>query len=184
MESPNQVPTSVRERLDLVYRNLFKIKDTEELRSRLAAALVYVSARLSGVESLTLRDVVLQVPAYPASPEPIVLYSAFKARLDRSGTFQAVTGAYEKDVETGAAYLRIETVGYHDPKFRFAYIFNYADGPKELVGEAIGNRFYYKPTENGRHLFVVFVTDSSIRSNEEQMCFIANVWHGPGPTWI
>ncbi len=184
VESPNQVPTSVRERLDLVYRNLYKIKDTEELRSRLAAALDYVSARLSGVESLTLRDVVLQVPAYPASPEPIVLHSAFKARLDRSGTFQAVTGAYEKDVETRAAYLRVETAGYHDPKFRFAYILNYADGPKELEGEAIGNRFYYKPTENGRHLFVVFVTDSSIRSNEEQMCFIANVWHGPGPTWI
>ena len=153
------------------------------MRSRLAKVLDYVSTRLSGVESLTLRDVVLQVPAYPAGPEPIELHSAFKARLDMSGTFRAVTGAYGKDPETRSAYLQIETIGYRDPKFRFAYILNYMDGPKELQGEAIGNRFYYKPTENGRHLFVVFVTDSSISNDEEQMCFIANVWHGPGPTW-
>ena len=94
-----------------------------------------------------------------------------------------MTGGYVKDHETRMTYLQVETAGYRDPKFRFAYILNYVDGPKELEGEAIGNRFYYKPTESGRHLFVVFVTDSSIPSNEEQMCFIANVWHGPGPKW-
>ncbi|MEE9131738.1 MAG: DCC1-like thiol-disulfide oxidoreductase family protein [Phycisphaerales bacterium] len=183
VESPNQIPASMQERLDRVYRNLYKIKDVEELRSRLAKVLDYVSTKLSGVERLTLRDVVLQVPAYPADPEPIVLHSAFKARLDRSGAFRAVTGVYEKDRETRTAYLRIETAGYRDPKFRFAYILNNVEGPKELEGEAIGDRFYYKSIENGRHLFVVFVTDSSITSNEEHMCFIANVWHGPGPKW-
>jgi hypothetical protein len=148
----------------VTYSYLQYLSEPDEVRKGM---LAMKSSLGDGIKRITLKNVIFQIPAYPDHPKPIPIYEGLVGSLGERQEFMCITAVSEWDVDAQQHYLKLRSMGYRNPHFRFGYMVDYTDlPPKPLQVSQKGDRYYYDRQNEGNHRFVIYVRDESLGDQE------------------
>jgi hypothetical protein len=154
-----------RQSLSFQYAYLVDVPEPDRIKQ----GLLSVRSNLDpSIKRITLKRVIYQIPPYPADPTPRPIFEGMVASLGEGQDFVWCRVVSKWDEEAQQRYLEVQSTGYRDPHYRFAYIAEDAADlpPKPFEVSQRRDRYYYERKEKGAYRLVVFVSDASLGQQE------------------